>query len=163
MSPFLIRTGLLSVLLVSLPVSVAAVDRMPAHDHHLPPEGLHLNQGQRWASNAPLRQGMNGIREAVVAAVHADTTQPLTAAEAGKLADAIQSQVNYLVAHCVLTPLADATLHVLLGQLLEGAAALRANPADEAALHRIISALKDYPEYFDHEGWKPVTTDTPAS
>lgn len=160
MSPFLIRTGLLSLLLVSFPA--AAVDRMPAHDHQLPPEGLHLNQGQRWATNAPLRQGMSGIREAVVGAIHADTSRPLTTAEAGKLADAIRTQVDYLVAYCVLAPEADAVLHVLLGQLLEGAEGLRANPSDEAALHRIIQALKDYPVYFEHADWKPVTTPTPA-
>lgn len=157
----MIRMTALALLLASS--TALAVDRMPSsHDHHVAPEGLHLNQGQRWASNAPLRQGMSGIRAAVVKAVHADTTQPLAAADAASLADAIRTQVDYLVAHCVLPPQADATLHVLLGQLLEGAEALRADPADEAALHRIIQALKEYPVYFDHADWKPVTTPTPA-
>lgn len=156
----LLRTGLLPLLLMS--ASALAVDRMPVHDHHLPPAGLHLNQGQRWATNAPLRQGMGGIRDAVVGAIHADTSRPLTPAEAGKLADTIRTRVDYLVAYCVLPPDADAVLHVLLGQLLEGAEALRKNPADETALHRLVTALKDYPVYFDHDGWRPVTTPTPA-
>lgn len=160
MSPLQIRTGLLSLLLAALPA--AAVDRMPSHDHHLPAEGAQLNHGQRWPSNAPLRQGMTAIREAVIQALHADTTQPLSAAEANRLADTIRTQVDYLVAHCVLAPAADATLHVLLGKLLQGAEGLRGNPADEAALAAIVSALKDYPAYFDHADWKPVTTPTPA-
>lgn len=160
MSPFLIRTGLLTLLLGSFPA--AAVDRMPAHDHPLPPEGLHLNQGQRWETNAALRQGMGSIRDAVVGAVHANAPGPLSPAEAGKLADVIHAQTNYLVAYCVLAPEADAVLHALLGELLAGAEALRANPADEAALHRIVQALKDYPVYFDHAGWKPVTSSAPA-
>ena len=161
MLPIQIRTGLLSLLLVS--TSALAVDHAPSHDHHKPSAGLHLNQGQRWVTDAPLRQGMSGIREALIIAVHADTAHPLSAAEAGKLADAIRTQTDYLIANCVLTPKADAVLHVLLGQLLEGAEALRQNPANEAALHHIITALKDYPVYFNHEGWKPVTTATPAS
>lgn len=160
MLPHLIRAGLLSLAL--LPPAALAVDRMPAHDHHLPPEGLHLNQGQRWATNAALRQGMGGIREAVMRAVHADAGHGLTAAEAKRLADAIRTQADYLVAYCVLAPEADAVLHVLLGKLLGGAEALRRDPADEAALHGIIEALKEYPVYFDHEGWQPVTTASPA-
>ena len=160
MSPLQIRTGLLSLLLASFPA--AAVDRMPAHDHHLPAEGPQLNHGQRWQSNAPLRQGMTAIREAVIRALHANSSQPLSAAEANRLADTIRTQVDYLVAQCVLAPEADATLHALLGQLLAGAEALRANPADEEALHRIIQALKEYPVYFDHEGWRSVTSPLPA-
>jgi len=160
MLPKQIRTGLLSLLLVS--TSALAVDRMPSHDHHKPSIGLHLNQGQRWATDAPLRQGMSNVREALILAVHADTTHPLSAAEADKLADAIRTQADYLVANCVLAPEADAVLHVLLGQLLEGAESLRLKPTDEAGLHNIITALKDYPAYFKHEGWKPVTTTTPV-
>lgn len=161
MPSFLPRTGLLLLSLLLSAYPAAAVDRMPAHDH-LHPESLHLNQGQRWPTNAALRQGMGGIRDAVIGAVHADTSRELTAAEAGKLADAIRTQADYLVAHCVLAPEADATLHALLGQLLAGAEALRANPADEEALHRIIQALKEYPVYFDHEGWRSVTSPLPA-
>lgn len=160
MSPLLIRTGLLLLALVS-PAAVA-VERMPAHDHHPPSAGLHLNHGQRWATDAALRQGMGGIREAVVSAVHAAAARPLTAVEANRLADAIRDQVDYLVANCRLAPEADAVLHVLIGQLLQGADALRRRPADEAALHRILQALKEYPAYFDHDGWKPVTTASSA-
>lgn len=160
MLPILTRAGLLLLVLAS-PAAVA-VDRLPVHDHHPPSGGLHLNHGQRWATNPPLRQGMNGIREAVASTVHADAARALTPREANRLADAIRRQVDYLVAYCVLAPEADAVLHVLLGQLLEGAEALRRDPADEAALHLILSALKDYPAYFDHEGWRPVTTAAPA-
>lgn len=155
MSPRLLRTALLTLVLV--PPAAVAVDRVPAHDHHVPPGGLHLNHGQRWATTAPLRQGMGGIREAVLAAMPAATAQPLTAAEADRLADAIRTQVDYLVAHCVLAPEADAVLHVLLGELLEGAAALRRNPADADALPRIVAALREYPRYFADENWKPLT------
>lgn len=160
MSPLQIRTGLLSLLLAAFPA--AAVDRMPSHHHHLPAEGPQLNHGQRWASNAPLRQGMTAIREAVVQALHADTSRALSAAEANRLADTIRTQVDYLVAYCVLAPEPDAALHGLLGKLLEGAEGLRQNPADEAALDAIVTALKEYPVYFDHAGWKPVTSSHPT-
>lgn len=159
MLPLTIRAALLSLALSS--PAALAVDRMPSHNHHLPPAGLHLDHGQRWETNAVLRQGMGGIREALMGAMHADAGGPLTAAAANRLADAIRTQVDYLVANCVLAPEADAVLHVLLGKLLEGAAGLRHDPADEAALQDIIQALKDYPVYFDDAGWKPVTAPAP--
>lgn len=158
MPAFLLRTSLLSLLL-STPAAVA-VEHAPAHGDHAGAGGLHLNQGQRWATNAALRQGMGRIRDAATA--HADAGRPMTAAEATRLAEAIRKQADYLVTHCVLAPEADAVLHVLLGRLLEGAGALQHNPADAAALQRIHAALQDYPVYFDHEGWRPATAAAPV-
>lgn len=153
MSLFRKLAGLL-VLVLAAPLA-AAGDPPSSHVHRAPAAALHLDHGRRWATTPPLRQGMNGIRKAVAEAV---PTPPraLTAVEAKRLADAIRLQVDYLVANCVLAPEADAALHVLLGQMLEGAQALRRNPADEAALHGILAALNDYPAYFDHPGWQPV-------
>lgn len=160
MRSFLLHAGLLSLLLAA--PAAQAVDPAHAHDHHAPAKGLHLDHGRRWATDPALRQGMSAIRDAVVAAVHADRARPLSAAEATRLADAIQGQVDFLVANCRLAPEADAVLHVLIGQMLEGAGALRRHPADDAALQRIVHALKEYPDYFEHEGWRPVTSAAPA-
>lgn len=147
------KLAVLLVLVLAAPLA-AAGDPPSSHDHHAPAGALQLDHGRRWATTPPLRQGMNGIRKAVVGAVPAHAPRALTAVEARQLADAIRLQVDYLVANCVLAPEADAALHVLLGQMLEGAQALRRNPADEAALQRILAALENYPAYFDDKGWR---------
>lgn len=158
MRPRTIQAGLLALVMATS--SAAAIAGSPAsgHEaHHLPPSGLMLNGEARWGTDSALRSGMNGIREAVVSTLHGAGERPMTAQEASALAGTIQNQVSYVIANCKLAPQADAVLHVLLGQLLEGAAALKQNPADAAALQTIIEALKNYPVYFDHPDWKPVT------
>lgn len=135
-----------------------AVDRMPLDEHeghHIPPAALMLDNGKRWNTDAPLRSGMNGIRNAV-ANTYRTGNRDLTKAEALKLAETIENQFSYMVAYCTLKPQADGVLHLLLAQLLEGASALKKNPADAKARAQILDALKKYPVYFDHPGWQPV-------
>lgn len=158
LQPRIIQAGLLALVMTTS--SAAAIAGSPAsgHEaHHLPPSGLMLNGEARWSTDTALRSAMNGIREAVVSTLHGAGERPMTAQQATALADTIQNQISYMIANCKLAPQADAVLHVLLGQLLEGAAALKQNPADTAALQTIIEALKNYPVYFDHPDWKPVT------
>lgn len=162
MRPPIILAGLLAlVMAASSAIAVAGSPASGHEGHHLPPSGLMLNGEARWSTDTALRIGMNGIREAVVSTLHGVGERPMTAQEASVLADTIQNQVSYMIANCKLTPQADGVLHVLLGQLLEGAAALKQNPADATALHTIIGALKNYPVYFDHPDWKPVTAPEP--
>lgn len=156
--PRIIQAGLLALAMASSSATVIAGSPVSGHEgHHLPPSGLMLNGEARWSTDTALRSGMNGIREAVVNTLHGAGERPMTAQETTALADTIQNQISHMIASCKLTPQADAVLHVLLGQLLGGAAALKQNPADAAALHTIIEALKNYPVYFDHPDWKPVT------
>lgn len=158
LQPRILLAGLLALVMTTSSTGAIAGSPPSGHEtHHLPPSGLMLNGEARWSTDTALRSGMNGIREAVVSTLHGAGEQPMTAQQATTLASTIQSQINYMIANCKLPPQADAVLHVLLGQLLEGAAALKQNPADAAAVHTIIEALKNYPVYFDHPDWKPVT------
>jgi hypothetical protein len=63
-----------------------------------------------------------------------------------------------MVANCKLDPEADANLHIILEQILEGAEALQGkekkNP--RAGANRVVAALNDYGKYFDHPGWKKL-------
>jgi hypothetical protein len=45
---------------------------------------------------------------------------------------------------------------VLLNDFLQGADALAAEPASKAGLERVVKALNLYPQYFDHQGWRPL-------
>ena len=108
--------------------------------------------GKRWATDAPLRKGMAEIRAAVDALRHYEHGH-LGPKDAATLATTVESQVAYLVANCKLEPQADAALHGIIARLLQGAAALKANPKDTAALATLRQALQDYPRQFDDPGW----------
>lgn len=115
--------------------------------------GLSLNHGEKWKTDAPLRQGMQSINEAAMNAIPAYHHQTLTKMDGTKLAKDINEQVNYMVANCKLEPAADATLHVLIGDLLTAAAEVDKDPLSQQGLPNIIKTLQLYPEYFDHQGW----------
>ena len=107
------------------------------HDHgHAAAEAkLVLNQGQKWPTDAPLRQGMENIR-AVVAKGAKDEA----------LAKAVETEVAGIVQNCKLEPQADEQLHIVIAELMAGAEAKDAE--------RVAKALNAYGEHFDHAGWK---------
>ncbi|HWJ06209.1 MAG TPA: hypothetical protein VNS57_10555 [Steroidobacteraceae bacterium] len=118
---------------------------------------LQLNQGQRWATDASLRESMAAIREAFDAdhpRIHAGQQ---TDAQYQALAASVETQVNRIVAQCKLPPDADAQLHLLVGDLMQAVGLMRgADPQrsrhDGAAL--VHGALRAYPKYFDDPSWR---------
>ena len=118
---------------------------------HRPDPG-RADPGQRWATDAPLRKGMTEIRTAVDALRHFEHGH-IGPEQAATLATRIEGQVAYLVANCTLEPQADAALHAIIAKLLQGAAALKADPDDRTAVATLRRALQDYPRQFDDPGW----------
>jgi hypothetical protein len=148
---------------LSLGVAAAAPhDDAHAHAHHGAGKALvsqlQLNQGQRWATDASLREGMAAIREAFDAdhpRIHAGEQ---TDAQYDALATRIEAQVNQIVAQCKLPPDADAQLHLVVGDLLQAVGLLRGSDPqrsrhDGAAL--VHGALRAYPKFFDDPSWQP--------
>ena len=149
----------ISVLLCAMaapPALPAAAQDHAAH-HATPPAATAARpgQGQRWASDAALRKGMAEIRAAVGALQHYRQGR-IGPEQAATLATSVEAQVAYLIANCTLEPQADATLHAIIAKLLQGAAALKANPHDTAAIATLQQALQDYPRQFDDPGWTTV-------
>lgn len=121
--------------------------------HHLADSQLQLNHGEKWQTDTPLRDGMQHIYDAAMKLAPAYHASKLTQADANSLATHISEQVQFMVSNCKLEPLADGTLHVLIGELFQGAEALKTNPLATDGLPRIIRTLDTYPQYFDHPGW----------
>lgn len=143
---------------VGYAVAGLAADHATQHSHdlshHAPAE---LNPGkQPWATDAALREGMGRIRDAVAQTLASSGEARLTQGAATALARSIDDDVAFLVAHCTLTPQADAALHVMLARLQHGAQALRTDPASPDAISGIHGVLQDYPRYFSHPGWVPL-------
>lgn len=123
-----------------------------AHGDHAQ-AGLTLNQGEKWPSDAALREGMQRINEVVTRHEQAFHQGVLTRDQAKQLAGHIEEQVAFLIANCKLVPQADATLHGLIGQMLQGAEDLSKDPLSSDGLPRVRAALVQYPDYFEHPGW----------
>jgi len=149
----------MKVIIISIYLLTAGLSNVEAGadaDHHShkghETSGLSLNQGSKWKTDAPLRQGMLKINDEFKkfsASFHNDT---LTKKDASKLAKNINEQVEYLITNCKLKPEADATLHVLIGDLLQGADALSKKPLSMNGMPKIHKALMLYTEYFDQPG-----------
>ena len=128
------------------------------HEHGAHGEtALSLNDGQRWETDLPLRTGMQRIRDAVAPALRAQSAGRLSASDADRLAATIQENVNYLIANCKLAPKADATLHMIITDLLSGSGMLKEAPASSAGSSLLVQALRRYADYFAHPDWQPVT------
>ncbi len=115
---------------------------------------VELDHGRLWATDAPLREGMERIRVAVDAALKADAH--LSTAQAQVLAAAVEDGIAFMVQHCRLEPKADANLHILLGRLSAAATQVKANPQSAHGLPQMLEMLDIYPRRFSHPGWKAI-------
>lgn len=115
-----------------------------------------LPHGQRWQTDAPLREGMGQIREAFAPQIALVHNNKLTPDQYKELAAKTEAQVGNVVANCKLPPDADAALHGILAQIGEGTEAMagksKMKPRDGAL--KVVAALDTYQRTFDHPGWK---------
>lgn len=135
----------------------SAHDHASGHDHasHAA-TALTLNAGKRWATDEPLRLGMQRIRDAVMPVLGGTGQPTVGAAQAKAMAESVQVQVNFLFQNCKLEPAADAALHVLITEILAGSAAVATDPASQTGPAQLLAALRKYPEHFDHPNWQPL-------
>jgi hypothetical protein len=154
-----------------LPVlaAIAALMLSPAaraqHDEHAHQHAagtaavanLKLDGDKKWATDPSLRKGMAGIHAAFQAdhpAIHAGQE---TDAQYEALAGRIETQVNSIVANCKLPPAADANLHYVIADLMQGVSLMRGQDPqrtrhDGAAL--VHGALRAYGQFFDDPDWQ---------
>jgi hypothetical protein len=154
---YLVLTSVLAMASgVALSFATDMVLAASTEHHHGASEPLQLPPpGQKWATDAPLREGMAHIRKALEQALPI-TQAPISDAQATELAQAIETEVASMISHCSLPEKADATLHGLLGELLQGSAALRANGEREQTMVRLVLALNRYPHLFDDPAWQAL-------
>lgn len=135
----------------------AMSDHQHSHGHdEYAASGLSLDHGEKWKTDAPLRHGMKNINEAVINVVPAYHHETLTKIESEKLSSNINTQVNYLIENCKLEPGADATLHVLIGDLLSAADKVSNDPLSEQGMPHLVKTMQLYQDYFEHPGLKSI-------
>jgi hypothetical protein len=110
---------------------------------------LTLNNGQKWPTDEALRRGMDEMRRAMersIERIHAGT---FMSADYVALADRLQQQVDYVTANCKLPEEADAQLHIVLAEIIEGMDAMRDGTDRLKGALRTIVALEAYERHFD--------------
>lgn len=120
---------------------------------------LSLNNGQRWATDAPLRQGMSKIKDAMESKLPSIRANSATDMEYGRLAEKIDADVAYMVQNCKLDRQTDAMLHLVIAEILAGTDAMQGKDKQltqrDGAL-KIVGALDAYAQYFDHPDWRAL-------
>jgi hypothetical protein len=157
-----LRSIVLAAMLLVAPLSSFAQHE---HEHEEADAGaLAPDHGAKWATDAPLRSGMEQIRK-LIAAPQATVAAggSLSAADAQQLGVSVRHQVDELIRNCKLDPEADAALHVLIADMLQGAAELAGEPPSAGGLARIRNAVDQYPRYFSHPGWEAGGIAEPAA
>ena len=151
------------VLACSLGLAAAAqASPQPSHEEHAGNAASMPVPAQRYATDAPLREGMARVRTALDELRHYEMGH-MPRAMALQRVDTIEEAVRTMFSHCKLAPNADAALHSMLVPLLAGAQALKKNPADIAAIAAMRAAVANFPRYFDYPQWPAVTAPTDAA
>ncbi len=148
--------AILPHVLTAFPAAAADTHR---HDGHA--AVLKLNQGAKWQTDAPLRTGMETIRQAVGQAIADVHSHRFDAAHSRSLAETVNKQVGYIVQNCKLQPEADDVLHAIIadiGQSVDVISAGSAPTEREQGVVRLARTLDDYAAHFDHPGWKGLDT-----
>jgi len=141
----------------ALTMVVSSAQAATAHDHghHAQPATApSAVPGERWATDAALREGMTRIHEAVQRSIPANPAEPLSDEAAATLQRDVEGATSYLIANCQLPEAADNALHGLLIDLLKGAEALSELDQREQGLQRIVETLERYPQMFAEPVWR---------
>ncbi|MEJ6001138.1 hypothetical protein [Paucibacter soli] len=154
-----LRAALAAMLMAG--VSAAPATAQPAaHSHEASaPHKLSLDKGRKWATDAPLREGMSRIRELLAVQLAAAHAGKLDEAGYRELAGQVEAQVGAIVAQCKLEPRADAMLHLVIAELGEGSDAMAGKTGKlrpEQGLIKTAQAVNAYGSHFAHPGFKPL-------
>jgi hypothetical protein len=138
--------------LISLAAPVYADE--DAHKHSAAPA---LKQGQKWVTDEVLRQGMDNIRQAMIANRDAIEKDRLSARDYQRLAAAVGKDVANIVKNCRLSKEVDAAFHsIVLADLTQSTELMRSSPkvqVQRAGAFGALQSLRNYGEYFQHPGW----------
>lgn len=127
-----------------------------AHDKPAATAQPQLDHGSKWSTDDALRRGMSEIRLAMTHSLAPIHNNAFTPAQYEALATRIQRQLDYVVGNCKLPEQADQQLHLVLEQIIDGVDDMKAGTRGEQGALKVVRALAQYGEYFDHAGWQPL-------
>lgn len=145
-----------ALLIVGMSFAIKAKAEDAHHNHDTLSIELSLNNGAKWQIDNSLHIGMSGIKKEMMAnldAIHYDKfSQKQYIATARK----IDSQLSYLFKNCKLPSQADAQLHILLANIMQGSELMKSSETPKQGAIKIIQSLNDYPQYFNDPAWQSL-------
>ena len=147
-----------AITLLTTPLSANAADAHGTH-HAAGGHTLQLNAGKKWHSDAPLREGMNAIRDAAARTLPHAHSGKASNADYEAFGETVLAQVAYMVENCKLPAQADAQLHLILADAVAGAEAAQGKGGDAQrgpGVLQVAKASNAYGQYFAHKGWKAL-------
>jgi len=153
---------ILAPLFVALLFNASPAWAEESHDHShdgSAPSQLQLNDGKKWETDQSLRDGMTKIKDIVASEIGAIHKNKLPEKRYGELSGQISAELDQIFKNCKLSPEADAMIHIILLQIIDGNKAMKSAPKlsdrRDGAI-KIVKALGQYPKFFDHPDWKPI-------
>lgn len=140
-------------------LSVGTALAQDSHDSHLShsahADGLqHIAvPEQRFATDAPLREGMQRVHAALAKLNHYPMGHLSEAMALGQVAE-IKDAVTFMFANCKLAEKPDQALHAMLIPLLAAAQKFEKDPSNTHQVEAMQHAVAEYPRYFDDSGWR---------
>lgn len=146
---------LLAVMLATPLTTPAAAE---PHDHGAAPQNMVLNAGGKWATDEPLRHGMNAIKSSAAATLPLAHGGKARNADYDAFAKEVTAQINTIVQKCKLVPKADAQLHIVVGDIMAGVEMAEGKHVSKraAGVVKVVQALNMYGKYFSHPEWTPL-------
>lgn len=149
----------LAIVITALPLSLSHAEinahahADEAHQQHNETEiTLQLNNGDQWQTDAPLRKAMATLRSDLHPLVLDVNERSLSADRYAAIAASVNDQVTYMIDNCELEDQADAQLHVIIAELMAGAALMQGDKHGQARSDgaiRVVEALNSYATYFN--------------
>ena len=136
---------------LNVPIVVQAVEHTHEHDGQ---SELKLNHNKKWQIDNSLHIGMNGIKKEIMMNLDAIHYDKFSQKQYITIARKIDSQLSYLFKNCKLPPQADAQLHILLANIMQGSELMKSSEAPKQGAIKIIQSLNDYPQYFNDPAWQ---------
>lgn len=148
----------LAVLLtMALPVQAQHEAEHEGHESHAAPATPAGVPAVRYATDAPLREGMSRIHAALDELAHYEMGH-MPESIAIERVESIKDAIDYLFANCKLDAQADAALHEMLVPLLNDVQAFKKDPGDRSTIALMRQAVAAYPQTFDDPAW-PLAND----
>lgn len=157
----MLKSLTLGMILAGLSFGLPAQTTAPQHAHEHAHERQHEAHdtsapiavpSERWATDAPLRKGMQQVRDALAVLDHYPMGH-ISEAMALDRVKTIKDAGAYMFANCKLPEKPDEALHGILVPLLAAAQKLEQDPTDMGQVRAMQDAVADYPRYFDDPAW----------
>ncbi|MBV2127596.1 hypothetical protein [Arsukibacterium indicum] len=150
-----ITLALTLTILTAAPLLLAADT---SHKHHGHIAELHLNDGEKWSTDQPLREAMLVLRTQLTERLDRIHNNKLAAEGYIHFSGVVEQQINFIVKNCKLAPEADAQFHLILARLINASSQMK-DPelkVQRQGAIEVLQALQQYPVFFQDELFLPI-------